>query len=141
MRDGRVICLHDGGVAEVAGQHGRIIHDNPIGPVRFRIDVGINNTNIFGVLPDGRCVIGGLTAKPGAGVAPTGQTLRTTTVNGAWGVETLRGGHYLVNSKSDYRIVEVDAQGRSVWEAFTRDAAGPSTLGAGKVCTSASTSR
>ena len=80
--------------------------------------------NKFAVLPDGRCVVADYRQNRLIELEHDGKTIRTLNVRGAWCVEALRNGNYLVSTLRPFRVIEVDPAGRTVWEVATNQRTG-----------------
>ena len=118
LRNGRILCCHNEGLGEIDGVNGPILSCSPIATARF------NPMNKFAVLPDGRCVVADYRQNRLIELEHDGKTIRALNVRGAWCVEALRNGNYLVSTLRPFRVIEVDAEGRTVWEVATNQRTG-----------------
>ena len=73
----------------------------------------------FAVRPDGCCVLADRSRNRLVEMDITGRTRRTFSLLAPYSVEALRNDHYLVTTTPYDRILEMDQEGRVVWETFT----------------------
>ena len=109
---GPLLCREREGVTAVDRSSGRIVCTGEMP----RCELSLCK---FAVQPDGRCAIANSNNRL-LEVNCGGQTLRALPVCGARSVEALRNGHYLVSTfDQDFRLLELDAAGHTLWEVYT----------------------
>jgi HEAT repeat protein len=110
-RPGRLLCRCDTKLAEVDAGSGEPAHETAT-------EGEFPEWQKFAALPDGGCAL----AHPAEDCVverdAAGRKLRALPVRDPWSVEALRDGRYLVSTKRDHRILELDADGRTLWEVY-----------------------